>query len=227
MIAGLVLEGDEDGLAVARPLAHQHDAGRAARSRRRGSHRGLRAGSDALACEDRRAGSPSGGPSATGAASGSRPRHARRAAWPAARASGSAPSSRASAAANSGSGASSGQAAHGPERLAPVEPHRAEGVGLGERAQRPCAAAAAGSQTSSTSPIARRRGARRCAAPSSSLKPSICRKPSRSASAPVLVALQRVVPDAVVDVDGPHLDAVLAARRARSGPARRSPSAAN
>ena len=48
---------------------------------------------------------------------------------------GSAPASAASACSNSGSGNLLGQAAHLPQRLAAVEPERAEGVGRGELLQ--------------------------------------------------------------------------------------------
>ena len=71
------MRDEHDALAVAGPLAHQHDAGRRARRAVARASCTCAAGEHALAREDRRAGTASGGPSATGAASGSRRRHAR------------------------------------------------------------------------------------------------------------------------------------------------------
>jgi hypothetical protein len=132
--AGFVLQRDEDRIALAGALAHQHHA----RHAYIGAHRAR--------CGGFRRSSPSwpnsGRSSAIGCAFSDRPHlvirrhmlaqaHGRQQL-----ASGSSPSSRPRAAANSGSGSSSGRRRTAHSALAAIQPERAEGVGIGQQPHR-------------------------------------------------------------------------------------------
>ena len=96
-----------------------------------------------------------------------------------------------------------------PQRIAPAQPDRAAGIGIGQQPQARATASPARCASCSTwvKPVPR---AATSASAHSSRKPSIWRKPSRSASAPSSRRSKQIVPTAGVDIDPAHLDPMLA-----------------
>ena len=204
--AGLVLERDEDRVAVARPLADEDDAGGPRRAGRRARRRARRRSARARRRSPARE-RPSGGPSATGGSSGSRRRPARPAAWRGRSASGSSPSSRARG---------GGEQRQGVGRRPPRLPQRlragrarASGRRRRRRAGRARGAGSAGSAGELLDGGERARAAT-IAAAQASRKPVIWRRPRRSAQAVAAPAPGVLSQSLAFTSTGQHLDAVLA-----------------